>query len=83
MSTKIPLNVCSQCGYKMDRATAPLARDAKPREGMVSICWNCGHLTMFTAELNLRELTPDERSKIENHPLVVQAQIAVRGWPKK
>lgn len=72
--TEIPNQRCWKCGYRMDRTTEVLG-DAKPREGDVSMCLDCGALGIFTKNLMIRKPTEEEQARWEVDPLIVRAQI--------
>lgn len=77
----LPANACLRCGALLDAATnAQLGNDSQPHEGAISICRECGHLMAFTADSRFRELTDEERAKVENHPDVQRALVALAEW---
>src|SRR5262245_33137345 len=58
---RTPSNHCLECGYELDCAAAPGTEPRRaPQAGDLSICVACGHLTVFDAELKLREPTQAE-----------------------
>ena len=48
----------------MDCASNPLTPKVVPREGDVSVCLMCGHITRFARDMKLIEISPDERRQI-------------------
>jgi hypothetical protein len=75
MDTVIPDAKCSACGYKMDRSTAAFG-EAQPNEGDLSMCLNCGHVSIFDKQLRLRQPTPGEKAIIDADPRLIHAQLA-------
>lgn len=57
----IPIhNVCSYCGYVQDETTPSDSAPRGPRSGDISICFNCGELSVFMDNMLQREITQDE-----------------------
>jgi hypothetical protein len=75
MTTETPGNNCLKCGYLYESATH-MTEEARPNEGDISICLNCGAVAIFNKDLSLRCPTPDEQSVITMNSEVTQLQIA-------
>jgi hypothetical protein len=77
------VTACLSCGYKFDAATQIGEGDdrARPSDGAVSICLNCAHLAIFTADGGLREPTDEELLEIlaQRPARVAVEAIAKRG----
>lgn len=54
---RMPPQLCG-CGKVLDAATGKDGHAPEP--GNVSICWGCGQVLQFTAELGLQAMTDDE-----------------------
>lgn len=82
-TTRTPIEYCRRCGHKLDAATAIDKPEATPREGDASVCWGCGLLSIFTADLTRREPTPTELADMMVNPalLAALAHIESRGQP--
>jgi hypothetical protein len=59
-TTIVSKNRCRRCGQNNNAATNTTNEEVTPDEGDVSVCINCGEISMFTAEGKLREPTPEE-----------------------
>lgn len=75
----VPRSVCPACGASADRASG-IDHDHKPEPGDATVCFYCGELLIFTAELTLRTATPAD---LEGAPsdvldLLYGAQRSVR-----
>jgi hypothetical protein len=89
LSVDLPqLVLCPWCGYGFDCATSPAAKSG-PKEGDVSVCFNCGELAQFNTDLTLRKCD-DEVQLFLDMPDVTratviagQAYIKTRGRLKK
>jgi hypothetical protein len=62
----LPPFCCLACGFVADLASGVVDQRArnkeiKPTPGDLSICFKCGHLAVFKADLTLRPLTGEER----------------------
>lgn len=53
----IPPRLCF-CGYRLECGSGIDAE--APTEGCLSVCWNCGQVMEFTADLDQRALTDEE-----------------------
>jgi hypothetical protein len=62
--TEIPHARCPYCGVKHDVATAQKAGD-RPGEGSVSVCIECGEISMFTRGMRLRKVTTVEMTELQ------------------
>jgi hypothetical protein len=61
----------------LDSATS--FQNHKPMPGCISVCVECGGLAMFTADLTLRPLTPEEKREVSMQPHITEMQIVIRG----
>jgi len=75
-SKEMPPAECPNCGYVSDMAAA-IDENVKPSPNDISICINCGHLSAFTEDLKLRNLTDDEIKKVAGDQRVVKAMTAL------
>lgn len=55
---------CLKCRTKLEATTAVKSGPPGPTPGALSICWYCGALAVFDEDLQLRELTADERATL-------------------
>lgn len=87
-STDSPLS-CRICGYGLTNATFMGLKDRKPDTGSVSICADCGELSIFQisplGQVSLLEPTMEELATIRRDPktsrLLAAAAVArSRGW---
>jgi hypothetical protein len=58
-----PVSHCPECNEKIDHAVnmatelkSKILANGKPREGTVSICFNCTEILQFDADLHLHKL---------------------------
>jgi hypothetical protein len=72
--TRLPKCACLNCGKVLDAATS--MEGHAPHEGGVSICFDCGHVAIFDAQLMFRPPTDAEMLEIAGHPVLVQVQKA-------
>jgi len=56
-------NVCRICDTALDSAM-PIESGTHPCEGAFSMCFYCGDVTVFRADLTLREATLSERREL-------------------
>lgn len=61
----VPPHKCELCGDVNDMTSHA---DKSPEEGNLSICWNCGMLTIFQEDLTQRKLTPEELEEYQASP---------------
>ena len=64
-TTEVPPHTCTQCGDLNDAASHT---DQMPQEGNISVCWNCGLLTVFNKDLTQRKPTAEELAEWKTHP---------------
>jgi hypothetical protein len=76
--TKIPLSYCPNCGHKLD-PTIEGFDEHMPVAGDASICFSCGDIMVFNADLSLRKATAQENIDIGMDSRVMASQISVRG----
>jgi hypothetical protein len=58
---------CPACGVTLDGATHAMGDDARPNVGDVSICAECGAVSVFVGssrKLALRPATPDDKDEV-------------------
>lgn len=72
-TTKLPESICLDCGKKLDAATSS-TDDSSPSAGDVTICFYCGHVMVFAADLTLRAPTDTEMYEIAGDKQLLQAQ---------
>lgn len=58
---RLPQGRCFQCNKRLDGVEA-YNGDELPSAGDLSICWHCGHVMAYEADLSLRELTAEEQA---------------------
>jgi hypothetical protein len=73
---QVPVSVCRGCGKPNDMRTKVGEMGQGPKEGTISICFTCGHITMFAEDLTLRELTDEEMVDIAGDPEIIRVQKA-------
>lgn len=66
ISTQTPSVPCLSCGKLLDAAMA----DHPPKEGDISFCVNCGGVSKFDSNLNLKSLSQEEEENLENGELI-------------
>ncbi|MBL0319619.1 MAG: hypothetical protein IPP74_10100 [Alphaproteobacteria bacterium] len=65
---------CKSCGQVLDMCS-PISHEVRePNPGDYTICFNCGHVTVFDENLLSREMTDKEAIAIAGNPLIVRAQ---------
>lgn len=74
-SFRAPPSRCLDCGKLLDMASGAGHRH-KPRPGAITICFDCGHIMAFAADLRLRALTDREMVEIAGDPKLVLVQKA-------
>lgn len=67
MTTRINGTDCPYCGKGCDAVTG-VNNEGTASPGDVSICWYCGEVALFGAELDLRKPTPQELIDMQVHP---------------
>jgi hypothetical protein len=75
-TTRIPIERCAGCGEENDSASSGAPH--KPKPGDLSICINCGYLSVFTKDLRHRPLTTQELAEASADPRVQLIQIMRR-----
>ena len=73
-SKKLPPSHCLDCGKICDAATGINAH--RPRPGDITVCFYCGHVMAFGANLELRPLTTAEMHSIAGDKLILKVQAA-------
>jgi len=69
-TTPIPPHTCS-CGQVSDTASG---REATPEPGHLSLCINCGILTIFAEDMSQRPPTAEELEDIQANPVWLQIE---------
>lgn len=73
--TEVPISTCRKCGRRNDCASG--TDGARPTPGDVSICIQCGEVSLFTDAFDLREPTPEEADEIARDPVVTRFRMAI------
>jgi hypothetical protein len=70
---------CWNCGETHDAASATDESGARPSNGDVTMCFDCGVLAIFDSayEENIRKPTPAENFELKQHKELVELQ---RAW---
>lgn len=63
----LPPTHCPHCGREADAATDMTTQEV-PDPGSLSVCIGCGALSIFGDDMQLRELTLEERQKVRDDP---------------
>jgi len=67
-TTRLKPQLCPECGYVADTYTS--LQPEPPKEGDYTICFNCGALIVFDADIVQRLATEEERTEFfEQFPL--------------
>lgn len=74
--TRLESFACPHCGYVCDACLSVKNEDARPKEGSISLCINCGEFAMFNADLTLREFTDEEETEIMTDPGIKETRAA-------
>jgi len=74
-SSDVPATACPGCGRRNDAATSVFS-DSKPSPGSVSVCIACGHISVFNADLTLRNPTDAETREIAGDRRILAVQRA-------
>ena len=53
MKTTNPPHTCPSCGTEFECSTS-IAKYAEPKEHDISLCWQCGAICQYNADLTLR-----------------------------
>lgn len=72
-------SLCKACGYLLEETTDTSPDKRLPLPGDVSLCFNCGHLQIFSDNLSLRDPTDEEIYDLAGDPEMLRAQKA-RGF---
>jgi hypothetical protein len=67
-----------ECGEINNVAADPLD-NYEPREGDIAMCMGCGKLSIFTRKNTVRDPSPQEKLRLSLNPVVISAQIYIRG----
>lgn len=59
-TVRTPLTRCENCGHSLNAATDTEALPSVPAEGDISICIECMAVSVFRADLSLRQITDRE-----------------------
>ncbi|MBY0559895.1 hypothetical protein [Hyphomicrobium sp.] len=76
VSIETPPNRCPVCGEVNELTTGVGA--ARPAEGDLSLCFSCGTLSIFNADLTIRPPTEAEQAELNASPQVRAAVEAFR-----
>jgi hypothetical protein len=77
-SHAIPLNQCPFCDYTQKATTCASTPDAKPHPGDLSVCLNCGEITVFSADLTQRLPSPSEYKEAWEMPEITRAVAGIK-----
>lgn len=79
--TRVPPRQCPGCGNKLDAASEGRGEDVKPKPGDFSLCFYCGHYSVFSETLQLRDPTEEEMLEWVSNEIVLDLQRRrKRGW---
>ena len=67
---------CISCNERLDAVTSAMPEEATPNAGDLSICFYCGHLSCFNADLTMRELTSEEMYQVAGDKEILRIQRA-------
>jgi hypothetical protein len=81
-TTRIPAQRCRRCNYPF-KASTYFHGQAQPFEGCASICIECGLLQIFSADMILRDPTPEEKYELERNQQVIDLQFARAALPPR
>jgi NAD-dependent SIR2 family protein deacetylase len=70
----VPVHTCPACGESTDRSAYPEAQRG-PQPGDVSVCYNCGYVTLFEEGLMRRPLTQAELDALPEDVLMMITRI--------
>ena len=85
-TTDTPKRPCLGCGAQNDAATETFGEEASPPEGGdVTVCIYCGHISVFNADLTLRNPTDEEIHIIAGDERILKiqkarAKIDIKPW---
>lgn len=69
-TTEMTPSPCPGCGVVNDMATSAGGKN-RPSPGSISICFRCGHISAFSEDMRLRELTDAEMHEVAGHPKII------------
>lgn len=78
MTTRTPPNKCLLCGAMLDAATS-MGNKSAPDPGSLSICGECGAVSVFADDLTLRPLTDVEVREITSSDETMQMLFRATG----
>ncbi len=84
-TTGTPKRPCLGCGAQNNAATETFGEEAIPSEGDASVCIYCGHISIFNADLTLRNPTDEEIHSIAGDERILKiqkarAEIDIKPW---
>lgn len=71
----VPPYTCRDCGYGPDTAASTVDDGVGPEQGALSLCLNCGALSLFQPDMTQRPLTDDEWAALPAETLQHIARI--------
>ena len=71
----IPETKCPACGKAIECASHPAAR--VPIPGDVSICFQCGNIMLFAADMTLRKPTARERGALASDERIIRVLAGI------
>jgi hypothetical protein len=75
MSMRLPASPCLNCGKRSDAVTGVDTTD-RPSSGDIAICFYCGHIMAYAADLSLRALTGAEMHQVAGNKRILAIQRA-------
>ena len=72
-----PSTVCPECEYVHTDHTSIHCDDEVPVEGAVSICWNCGFVSLFDSDLQLTRPDLDSLFKLAEDDVLMRTRDAM------
>lgn len=63
--TGVKASTCPRCQYKMDAASCLEDETARPNEGDLTVCLNCGQVLVFDHEIEPTLPTPTDLAKLD------------------
>jgi hypothetical protein len=76
MKTDLPKDACLNCGHELNAASNTTG-DAQPEPGDITICFYCGHLMEFDADLRLVKPSDATLSEIAGVPGFIRAMNTI------
>ena len=77
-SYPLPLTFCPQCGHKLDGATQVEEGKGEPEENDLTVCWYCGRILLFNADLSLRVAGDDDLKQLDDSTLIMVMQLQAK-----